>query len=313
MKNAKTYEKKIKKLLGSPRKKRLGPVDDIDQNLPTILIEAILEEDSTIRKAKRALAILTKEFVDFNELRVSPTKEILDCLGAKYPHGNRKAHMIREALGGIYRHTSTTSLKYITDRPKRERRRCLLELGLSPYAAALVMLKILDAHAVPVDQTLVDCLEMSEYIHPGSDLNTVRSFLEQIVGPNDGLAAHAALRRYVERSAKALTKWQKARDAQAEKAAAEAKAQAKAQAKAEAKAQAKAEAKAQAKAEAAKAEKVAKKALAKATKRPKKTRRSAGTIKKVKKKTSRKTAKAAKRAGRNRPQRGRKKAARNKK
>ena len=44
--------------------------------------------------------------------------------------------------------------------PKRERRRCLLELGLSPYVAALVMLKVLGAHAVPVDQTLVDCLEM---------------------------------------------------------------------------------------------------------------------------------------------------------
>jgi endonuclease III len=297
MKNAKTYEKKIKQLLGSPRKKRLGPVGDIDQTLPTILIEAILEEDSTTRKAKRALAVLTKEFVDFNELRVSPTKEILDCIGAKYPQGNRKAHMIREVLGGIYRHTSTTSLKYITDRPKRERRRCLLELGLSPYAAALVMLKVLDAHAVPVDQTLVDCLEMSEYIHPGSNLNTVRSFLERIVGPNDGLAAHAALRRYVERSAKALTKWQKARDAQAEKAQA---------AQAE-------KAAAQAKAEAAKAKKVAKKSLTKAAKKPTKTRNPAGTIKKAKKKISRKTAKAAKRASRNRPQRGRKKAARNKK
>jgi len=301
MKNAKTYEKKIKKLLGSPRKKPLGPVGDIDQTLP-ILIEAILEEDSTTRKAKRALAILTKEFVDFNELRVSPTKEILDCLGAKYPQGSRKAHMIREMLGGIYRHTSTTSLEYIMDRPKRERRRCLLELGLSPYVAALVMLKILGAHAVPVDQTLVDCLEMSEYIHPGSDLNTVRGFLERIVGPNDGLAAHAALRRYVEHSAKALTKWQKARAAQAEKAAA------------------------QAQAEAAKA---TKKALTKVAKKPPKTRSPAGAIKKGKKKTSRQTAKAAakkkrtrrtriskgprkaaKRSGRNRPQRGRKKAAR---
>ena len=307
MKNAKTYEKKIKKLLGSPRKKRLGPVGDIDQTLP-ILIEAILEEDSTTRKAKRTLAVLTKEFVDFNELRVSPTKEILDCIGAKYPQGSRKSHMIREVLSGIYRHTSTTSLEYITGRPKRERRRCLLELGLSPYAAALVMLRILGAHAVPVDQTLVDCLEMSEHIHPGSDLDTVRSFLERIVGPNDGLAAHAALRRYVQRSSKALTKWQKARAAEAEKAAA------------------------QAQAEAAKVEEAAKEALKKAAKKPKRTKRPAGTIRKAKKKTSRKTAtaaskqkrtrraktskkprKAAKRAPRSRPQRGRKKAARNKK
>jgi len=225
MKDAKTYAKKIRKILGSTRGKRAAPTADIDQGIP-IVLEAVLEEGATPRLAQKALAALAAEFTDFNELRVSPPREILDCIGRKFPLGAQKAETISNVLGEIFRRTKNVHLAYVQQMPKREWKRHLLELGLSPYAAALVMLKALGAHAVPVDQDLLDCLEMNECVHPGSTPRDVQAFLERVAGAEGGLAAHAALRQYVKKSAKTLARWRKARAAEAAKAEAAAKAKA---------------------------------------------------------------------------------------
>ena len=227
MKDAKTYAKKIRKILGSPRGRPAAPTADIDRGIP-ILLEAILEEGATRQLAQKALAALAAEFTDFNELRVSPPREILDCIGRMFPLGAQKAEMISNVLGAIFRRTGNVHPAYVQQMPRREWKRHLLELGLSPYAVALVMLKALGAHAVPVDQDLLDCLEMNQCIHPGSKLRDVQAFLERVAGAEGGLAAHAALRQYVKKSAKKLARWRKARAAEAAKAEAAAKAKAKA-------------------------------------------------------------------------------------
>lgn len=225
MKDAKTYAKKIRKIFGPTRGKPAAPTADIDQGIP-ILLEAILEEGATPQLAQKPLTALAAEFTDFNELRVSPPREILDCIGRKFPLAGQKAEMISNVLGAIFRRTGNVHLAYVQQMPRREWKRHLLELGLSPYAAALVTLKALGAHAVPVDQNLLDCLEMNECIHPGSKLRDVQAFLERVAGAEGGLAAHAALRQYVKKSAKTLARWRKARAAEAAKAEAAAKAKA---------------------------------------------------------------------------------------
>jgi len=221
MKNARHYEKKTRRLLARLRKgwsESPSAPDHTDRI--GLLVRAVLEYDSTAKQVEQALSFLEKEFVDFNELRVGPTKEIAECIGRGDRAAREKAAMLSTVLNGIYSATNRVSLDYLEDKTKRDLRRRLLELGLNPYAAASVTLLGFDGHAVPVDQTLVDCLEMDGYIYPGSDLADVQGFLERIVPQKDAPMVHELFRGYVEKSAKRLAKRRKAaaKRAEAEKA-----------------------------------------------------------------------------------------------
>ena len=282
MQNATKYEKKVRRLLGRRRKAAEGAAaaDRVE-----IMVEGILQADATGKQAVAAIAALKEEFVDFNELRVAPPKEIAECIGHNYPGAGDKAEMMSGVLGTIYNRTCGINIDYMERMTKRDLRRHLAELGLSPYAVSYLTLMGFGGHAVPVDPTLVECLEMDGYIHPGSDLNDVQGFLERIIAHKNAVACHYELRAHVEGSAKKLAKRRQAR------ARAEARARAKAEAQAAAKAKAaKAAAKKKKKKKKAKAPK--KKALA-AKKRPKAARRKKRAARKAAKKTARKKAKRA--------------------
>jgi endonuclease III len=286
MKNSRKYQKKIRKLLSAMENSAAAP--PVDPDPFEVMIEAIVAADASAKQTEKGLAGLAAEFVDFNELRVAPVKEVADALGKGHPRAKEKAREIVTILNGIFSRRNTLSLEYAEKMTKRDLRRHLAELGLSPYASACLTMKVFHGHAIPVDETLVECLEMDRRVEPGSSIEDVQSFLERMILQKDGLAAHECFRNYVAKSARALARKRKA-DAEAK-----AKAEAEAKAKAEAEAKAKAEAEAAAKARKRRAKAKARRA-----------KRAAGKAAK----TRRKAAKpAAKRAATKKTARSRKKA-----
>lgn len=219
MKDAKIYEKKVKKLLSSMCKSGSAHSSDSDGDGTVILVDAVLQEDATPAQVQRALASIDEEFVDYNELRVAQPKEIVECIGSGFPEAHRKADMLIGSLGAIFSARGNLSLEHLAKLTKRDVRRHLLELGLSPYVSASVTLLRFAGHAIPVDQTLVECLKMEQYVHPDANLADVQGFLERIVGQKDSLAVHDALRAYVTKCFKALTRKRKAAEAAAKAAA----------------------------------------------------------------------------------------------
>lgn len=299
MKDAATYEKKISKLLKTMAGVPAGELPT-GPDATAVLVLSVLEADTTDKDAQKALDAINEEYVDFNELRVSPSKDIADCVGKQIPNARDKARMITAALNGIYHRTYNVHLDYMAEMSKRDLRRHLEELGLSPYAAGSVVLRVFAGHAIPVDDTLVEVLKMDGYVAPDSDQRDVQGFLTRIVAQKDALSVHRHLRQYVAGSAKALAKTrQRQQEAQA-RAEAAAKAEAKArravQAKKAAKARraAKAKAAAEAKKDAAKAKtaKAVKTTKAKAKPKAAKTAASGKVVKTVKK--AKKVKKAAK-------------------
>jgi len=285
MKNATKYQKKIKQFLSGVRKSATPPPADEDPF--AVMVKAILAADAP-KQADKAFDTLDKEYVDLNELRVSPVKEIVDTLGRDFPDARRKAEEITSVMNAIFTSRNNLKLDYVEKMPKRDLRRHLHELGLSPFAAASMMMRLFGGHAIPVDQGLVDCLELDGYIEPGSTIEDVQAFLERIILQKQALAAHEFFREYVAKNEKMLTKKRKAAEAQA---AADAAAEAaKAQAKAEAKAKTEAN-KAQADAE-AKKHKASKRARAKSTqKTPAQKKTEKGATKQIAEKAPRKVAK----------------------
>lgn len=208
MKNARQYEKKLKKLLsGMGRTRQTG---DDEQDPVAVLIEAIFQADSTRTDAAHALREITEEFVDWNELRVAPPRDIVSCVGKDTPRADKRATMLVDALGGIYRRTCGVSMEYMQKMSKRDLRRHLSELGLDAYSGAVVTLLVFGGHAIPVDDDLADSLKMDQYADPDAELDDIQGFLRRIIPMKDALAAHEFFRAYVEKSAKSLDKKRKA-------------------------------------------------------------------------------------------------------
>lgn len=285
MKNATAYEKKVKKLLGKAltgKGQEITP-PPLDQAAAQ-LVEAILQADATLDQAAAAAKKLTTEFVDINELRVSPLSEIVDCIGRDFPLAQTKAEVISIALAGVYHRTCGVDISYMNDMPKRDLRRHLREIGMTPYAEAVVTMTVFGGHAVPVDDALFELLQMEDLVHPESDVEDTQAFLERIVPAKNGLEIHQFLREYV---AKGLPALQKKRDAEAKQRAAEEEAKRKAAEAAEKKSQAEKKAREEKAAQAAaEAEKRAAQAEEKAT-----AKKAKAAAKKVAAKTKPKAAK----------------------
>ncbi len=208
MKDARTYEKEIKKLIKAmPKTKPSASTDDPVK----VMIESILAADAGRKQVSSAMAALTEEFVDFNELRVAQPKEIVECLGKDFPDGRRKAEMILSALHGVFEQQYSMSLEYARKMTKKELQRHMAELGLDDFASACMMINVFGGHAIPVDQSLVDCLVLHKSVHPESTISDVKCFLERIIPQKDAQSAHEFFRGLIAKNAKAIEEVRKAR------------------------------------------------------------------------------------------------------
>lgn len=299
MKNAKTYESKVKKLLAGIKKAAASatPAATEPAMHVRVLIHSVLLADTTPKRTEKALAALEAEFVDFNELRVTQTKEIIECIGKDFLGIHNKAETISTVLAGLFSRVSDVKMDHIGELSKRDIRRHLREIGCPPFAEAMVSMKCYGIHAIPVDDSLRDILEINGQIHPGAELLDTQSFLERIISQKNGLAAHEIFREYIVKNSVVL---QQKRKADAERKAAEEQAARKAAEKAEKAAEEQAARKADKEAKKAametakkKADKEAKKATRKTAKKKadgkvKKATRERAAKKKTKKKVARK-------------------------
>ena len=202
MKNAKTYETPMKKFLAQlPRRRRPQAQEPMD-----ILLESILQADATLAQAQAALETLRQEYVDLNDLRVSPPREIAEIIGEDYPRARDKAAMVTTVLSNLMESAGALSLESLRELPKRELRRRLTEMGLDPFASAAVVLRVFAGHAVPVDASVVDALQAEGMVHASSGVEDVQGFLERIVSQKDAPEVHEALRAYVEKQPKVLSR-----------------------------------------------------------------------------------------------------------
>jgi endonuclease III len=209
MKNAGQYEKLVRKLLGSMPKAK-APQAAPDEELVPILILSVLTAEAPRKLAQKALEAFQTEFVDYNELRVSPAKEIGDRMGKNFPLAREKGETLARVLNAVFDKTSSMTMEYMKDMSKKDLRRHLAEVGLSPYSVAYVMLTGFGAHAVPLDMTLLDVLKMKEVVHPNCEIEDAQGFLERAIGAKDAPAAHEFFRNLIEKETKALAAWRKA-------------------------------------------------------------------------------------------------------
>jgi endonuclease III len=183
----------IKKLKTRHKNVEAPPYDPTTQ-----LIMAFLQADASRRKAEQAYSALMEHMVDNNELRVSHTDEIVEIIGDKYPRVYWRVERMRESLNEVYRREHDFKMVKAASLNKKEQRQYLDTLpGITPYAAASVMLLSFGGHAIPVDDKLNALLVREGAIDDGlscADAETL--LLRQFKAGEQSVEAHLLLQAW---------------------------------------------------------------------------------------------------------------------
>lgn len=205
MKNAKAYEAKVKKVI-KKKKAVLDPVTDQRGWLP-FLIHAILLNEATEAQATRAAASLRREFSDYNELRVAPFKDIVECLGNNFPKVRQKAAELTTALAGVFGKAFAMNMDYAKEMKKREiRQHFRVDLKLGEFSEALISCICFGVHAIPVSDALQRAMRLNGLVSPDADAHNTQAFLERIIPQKDALGYIESLLQYEVGNAKIVQK-----------------------------------------------------------------------------------------------------------
>lgn len=185
--NRKDLQKLIRRY---PKQER----DGAPRDLATLLIYAVLEENTTSARAKRGLSKIDSHFVDFNDLRVSPNSEIEQTLGVSYPQVTRRADRIVESLNRVFRQGHTMDLAFLNEMGKRDVRRYIEGLHASPYVSRRLLLAT-GVHAIPVDSLIHSACVKAGIASTDTELEQLSSFLDRNVPAARGQSLFSSLRK----------------------------------------------------------------------------------------------------------------------
>lgn len=220
MKNATEFGKKVTKAIAAFSKKFTPGKPPEDESPLDILLLGYLRQNVPLAEAVKAKEAMHKEFVDFNEMRVAPAKDIIELLPAGYPQAREKAEGLTRALNLVYDQKNRLDFEYLEDMGKRDLRAHLREtLLLDSFTEAYLMLYSFGGHAIPVDQVLTDALIADDLVHPEAGEADIRSLLERVISAKDGVETFELLAEYAHQSGggQRVRKAEKAETAKARK------------------------------------------------------------------------------------------------
>jgi len=183
MKKAGEYARRLRRTLPrlkAPRMSRPPTAECLGDQV----VRSLLLEFSNETAAATAFKRLREATVDMNELRVTPIAELVESLGAAYPKPREASEAIARTLASIFNRCHHMDLDFLKQMRKREARKWLETLdGMSPFSAAVTVLRGLGHHAVPIDDHVLRWLRGEKLVDPDANLAEVQAFLERTISP----------------------------------------------------------------------------------------------------------------------------------
>ncbi len=207
MKDSTKYAKKLGTLLRSLKKEHAEIKFPTYADPVESVIFAVLTEHMKASAARTAVKKMQKHFVDYNDLRVSRTEEMLDVLGGETSQLREISHTLSTVLNSIYTRFDTVSLMELVELGKRPARKELEELeGITPFIVSYCFLTSLKGHAIPVNEKMIDYLRGLEMVHPKAKPGDIEGFLERQISANNGYECYALIREAGEKYVKPAPK-----------------------------------------------------------------------------------------------------------
>jgi len=163
------------------------------------MLLAILWQQSTQKRAASALKAIVNSMVDFNELRVSRPLEIEELIGKFVPEARQKALRITAVLNWLFARYNTLELGPLRQRSKTELKVIFSRVeALDTYSSAAVLVMSFAAHAVPLDNRMLDYLREQKAVNPDLDMNKAQRFIEQHIHADQAREFFLLIRKHVE-------------------------------------------------------------------------------------------------------------------
>ena len=199
MKNSREYSQKVHKLYRSLKRKYPKAKKVIYDEPVDALVYAVISEKMSETATQSTIKKFADYFIDWNDLRVSRTEEIVEILGGDTAVTRDMALALTSALGAVFDRYNTVSLKVLGKMGKRPARQTLEKMNdLSRFVVSYCMLTSLHGHAIPLTKKMIDYLKSEQLIYPDTDEQQIEGFLARQISAENAYEFYALLRRQSE-------------------------------------------------------------------------------------------------------------------
>lgn len=160
-------------------------------------VQGTLLWEASSSQARLAHQHLLETFADYNDLRVSPTAQIIACIGERSPLVTERALRLKAWLGDLFRRSHGLDLERLRDISRKEARAFLISLdGMPLSAAAYVTGGPLGGHYVAVDKRLLSLIIEEGLVNADVPLPDAARQIEEAVTPDQLPELLTLLRRW---------------------------------------------------------------------------------------------------------------------
>jgi endonuclease-3 len=143
---------------------------------------AVCREGTTREQADRAFRSLRERFFDWNEIRVSSTRELEEAI-TNLPEAEVRAQRLASLLQEVFETTFSFDLEPLQKKGVKQAAKHLARYqGANDYAVAWVVQQALGGHAIPLDEPSLRVLRRLGLLDgDGHDPEAARASLEHLV------------------------------------------------------------------------------------------------------------------------------------
>jgi endonuclease-3 len=163
-------------------KKRYGATEPEVRPVLEQFLYAICREGATREEADRAFRNLQERFFDWNEIRVSSSREVEEAL-EDIPDGENRANRLISFLQEVFETTFSFDLETLHKKGLKQAAKQLSRYqAANDYVVAWVTQQSLGGHAIPLDSATVSVLRRIGLLDTESeDMETLRASVEHLI------------------------------------------------------------------------------------------------------------------------------------
>jgi endonuclease III len=186
---------KLKKLFTALKKGSEKPKKPSHCDFIEMLVFAILCENTTEAAARAAIKKIQSHFVDFNDLRVARVEETVEAIRHDIQEPEKIAAKLVLLLNSIFQKYDCLSPEDLTNAGKKNTREILEKFsGMTDFVRDYIMMMVLNAHAVPMTEKMIQYLKTFGVIDHETDNIQAETFIEKHISATESHAFYAAVR-----------------------------------------------------------------------------------------------------------------------
>ena len=169
----------IQRLCSSSKRTAEGAAKD-DRSILEHLLYAVCREGATRDQADEAFQTLRETFFDWNEIRVSAEREVVDAV-SHLPNAEVRAYRLINLLKEVFETTYSFDLESLHKKGLKQAQKHLERLGASQYAVAYTIQHGLGGHSLPIDADMKRALVRLEVLEEEGDEEAAMASLEHLI------------------------------------------------------------------------------------------------------------------------------------